>query len=566
MATAKRLYLYAVSGAALALGLSGAAILLRTLINNIGVGPQGGTVDADKDQLAMGLGLLVAGLIVWLIHWNLVERMVADVKDEKAIAERRSIVRAVFFALVLAVTLWVAATELAQLVARMIGDIVGAKALSVPESANDSMALATILVAAAAWAYHAWIRDRDLRTTPLISGAAAWVSRLYLYGAALVGVIIALDMVVVVIKTIVSQWAEAPVTGPLDSASMMGVVPTSVDWVRPVIVAIIAAAVWAGVWAAHWLYSLRLRTGTSQQASAERGSRTRLAFLVLVIVWATATIVINLSSGLGQLLARLIDADPSKTPTWYLVFLPIAVAVPAAIALWWHRLQALVENVVGGVPNVSAVRVILYSIALVGLAELTAGAAQALQALVLQIFTSAPENAWKVPVALGVAAMVVGGVVWAWPWLLAQARRIENNASEIVSSSRSYYLYFVLGVSVIVGAVSLAVLVYEYSRILLSLKDPTLAVSVAPALAAGIVAAVVIAYHFWVLRTDPIAPVAKPAPAPVAATAAVAKAVSATAAAAAKAPAKAPAKKPAAKKPAAKKPAAKPATRTATPK
>jgi hypothetical protein len=580
MATAKRLYLYAVSGVGLALGLSGAAVMLRTLFNNIGIGPQAASAAAsapdDKNWFAISLGLLVSGLIVWVLHWTWVEQMVAAVKDDDAIAERRSIVRSVYFVAVLGITLYVAASQLVPWVARLIGDVLDAKPLAGADSsatqvldlvggaagsitsavgimgaADDSWALAIILVAAAAWGYHAWIRDRDLRQTPLISGAAAWISRHYLYGAALVALIIGLDHIVVIIKTIAGQWAETGVGGSLDTMSGLGSVPVSSDWVRPVIFALIAIVVWGGIWVGHWLYSVRLTTGNSQQAAAERGSRTRLAYMALIIFWAAATVVIGLGNGLGSLLAKLLDAGDPGIPTWYLVFVPVVAAIPAAVAGWWHREQALTENAVGGVPNVSAVRVILYTIAIVGIFALTTGAIDLLQTLVLQVFTKASENAWKVPAAMGVGLGIAGAVAWAWPWMLAQARRVADWQAESTSSSRSYYLYLVLGVFVALGAMALDTLVERYGRIVLSLKDPDLAFAVAPALATGIVAVAVIAYHGWVLRNDKLPPAPKPAPAAAATAPAPARAV-------AKAPAKkAPAKKAPAKKAPAKKAPAK---------
>ncbi len=569
MATAKRLYLYAVSGLGLALGLSGAALMLRTLLNNIGIGPQGKTAAetaaAAKGDFATALGLLVAGLIVWLIHWTWAERMVAAVKDDDAIAERRSIVRSIYFTAVLGVTLYVAASQFVEWFARIVGDVLDAAplvgsapqvptqdlglvagaagsvtaAMSVVGGADDSWALSIILVAAAAWAYHAWIRDRDLRQTPLISGAAAWISRHYLYGAALVALIIGLDYVVAIIKTLTSEWFNVAPTGSLDTMTGLGTIPASSDWVRPVLFSVIAIAVWGGIWVGHWLYSVRLATGTSQQASAERGSRTRLAYMALVIFWATATVVIGLGSGLGSFLAKMVDAGDTGTPTLYLVLVPAIAAIPAAVAGWWHREQALAEDAVGGVPNVSAVRVILYVIALVGIWALATGAADILRTLLLQVFTEASENRWKVPAAAGLGLAVVGAIAWAWAWMAAQARRLADWQAESVSSSRSYYLYLVLGLAVAVGAMALNTLIERYGSIILSLKDPDLAVVVAPALASGIVAAVVIGYHYWVLRNDKL----PPAPAAVAAPAAPAKAAAPAKPAAKKAPArKAPAK------------------------
>jgi hypothetical protein len=569
MATAKRLYLYGVSGVGLTLGLSGAVVMLHALLANIGFGPAGHPAETDKAWFVAALGLMSAGLLVWLIHWNVVERMVEGARDEAAIAERRSIVRSVYFASVMGGTLYVAASELVPWLARVVGDMLDARPLAGASQAlegvlpvdvtslvggsaasaissvtpvtggiDDSWSLSIILVAAAAWAYHAWIRDRDLSQTPLISGAAAWVSRLYLYGAALVSLIIALDYIVHIARVIIGQWAETSQAGVLDKMSGMGSVPVSEDWVRPVLVSLVAIAAWGAIWAGHWLYSERLRTASGQQASAERGSRTRLAFMALVIFWAAATVVSGLGDGLGALLASLLDAGNPDIPTWYLVVFPVVAAVPAAVAAWWYRQQALAEDGAGGVPNVSADRVILYTVAVVGMLYLTTGAANALMAVLTQIFTEAGENAWKVPVAGGLGIAVGGAVAWAWPWMLAQARRLADWQPESVSSSRNYYLYLVLGVAVTAGALAMNTLIQNYGGVVLSLPSDDLADEVIPAIAIGAVAVAVIAYHYWILSIND----KPPAPKPVAAPAAPAAAARPTSRAGAKPKAKAAAK------------------------
>jgi len=568
MATAKRLYLYGVSGVGLALGLSGAAVMLRTLLNNIGVGPQGATAAAtaaeDKAYFVAALGLMAAGLLVWLIHWSVVERMVEGARDEAAIAERRSIVRAVYFASVMGATLYAAVSEFVPWLARLVCDwldakplllvggalenllpvdvtsVVGGAASVTPATGgiDDSWSLSIVLVAAAAWAYHAWIRDRDLSQTPLISGAAAWVSRLYLYGAALVSLIIALDYIVHIARVIIGQWAETSQAGALDQMTGLGSVPISEDWVRPVLISLVAIAAWGAVWVGHWLYSERLRTASGQQASAERGSRTRLAFMALLIFWAAATVVSGLGDGLGALLASLLDAGNPNIPTWYLVAFPVVAAVPAAVAAWWYRQQAQAEDGAGGVPNVSADRVILYTVAVVGMLYLTIGAANALMAVLAQIFTEAGENAWKAPVTGGLGIAVGGAVAWAWPWMLAQARRLADWQPESVSSSRNYYLYLVLGVAVTAGALAMNTLIQKYGGVVLSLPSDDLADEVIPAIAIGAVAVAVIAYHYWILSIND----KPPAPRPVAAPAAPAAAARPTSRAGAKPKAKAAAK------------------------
>ncbi len=215
MATARRLYLYVVSAAGLILMVAGSAILLEVLINKVGVGqPPTGGVHVDRDMLSLAIALGLVGFVVWLAHWSIVERMVtgpsagaaelAPGTADAAAAERRSIVRSVFLALVAWTSLVYAATLGAGLAGRAIADVLGAPqvsplsttSLSVPSllPIGDAWSLSIILVLCAVWAYHAWIRSRDVRQGPAIKGAAAWVSRFYLYYAAFTGLVTVLEI------------------------------------------------------------------------------------------------------------------------------------------------------------------------------------------------------------------------------------------------------------------------------------------------------------------------------------------------------------------------------------
>jgi hypothetical protein len=507
MATAKRLYLYTVAGVGLALALSGAAVMIRTLLNHVFVGPQmpgAVAVPADRDALAMGVALAVTGMAVWLLHWTVLERMVQG-EGDAPIAERRSIVRSVYFVWVLATTVLIATGMTAMLATKVIADRLnaggkGAGPLSSLLPVDDAWALAAIIVACAAFGYHAWIRDRDLRQTTLISGAAAWISRYYLYGAAFAGLVMALDNVSGFFRIVTGEWASLPAAGGM---SILGSAAATSSWVRPAVAALVGVAVWGAVWAAHWLYSERLRKSAVEQGRAEQVSRVRLAFLATVVLWGATVVAGNVADGLGSLVGSLLDVK-SSTPTWYAVFVPPIAAIPAAIALWWYRGQALSEEHLGPA-GVSATRITLYLIALVGLAALVSGATQIIAAVLDQAFSPVRVSSgdhWKVGVSLGLGMVVVGAAVWAWPWRMVLARCVADAATEIVSSARSYYLYLVMGASLIAVAVSSAVILYRYLRLALGLHDANLWSAVDPQIAMLVVAGAVLAFHWRILRLD----------------------------------------------------------------
>ncbi len=592
MATAKRLYLYAVSGVGLLLGLMGAVILLRTIFNNLGAGVQGkaaaATRDSDWMMLATGIGLVVAGLGLWLVHWTLTERKVLG-EGEPMLTERRSIVRSFYLAVVSGILLLVAAQAWIDLIAKVIADLLdapssggsildalgGAASLvgtvpgtaAVAQMSGDDWTLAVAIVATAAWAFHVWIRDRDIRQTVLISGSAAWISRFYLYGAALVGVVTAVGA----IATIINLFLDA----------VAGTQTGDKWWLRPAVVAVVTLLVWGAIFLVHWWYSLRLRAADTQQGAAERTSRTRLAFMALVVFWGTATAVAGCGTAIGQLLVWIVGNLPQGEDAWHAFLTPALVVIPAAIAAWYFATRAVAEDAAGPV-GVSAVRVILYTVALVGLWYLVVGAYELLNAILQAIFVEGADA--KTPASLGIGKAVVGGALWVWAWMTVQRRLVADRNGERLTSSRSYYMYLVIGAAAVVVAVSASTIISQYLQALLT-RAPQLGTIVSAALAAIVVAGITLAAHVYQLLDDQNAtprgsrPRAARVAAPTATARGAAPAAKAPAKPAPKAPAKpapkAPAKASTAKapakaapaqapaKPAAKAPAKAPARRTA---
>ncbi len=584
MATAKHLYLYGVSAASLVIGLLGATILFQVLVNNLHVGNQFPTAaqstDIDRLFFSIGFGLLVAGLIVWVFHWAIVERMVRGSSDEAA-GERRSIVRSLYFVWALGASLPIALWAWTTLIAKIVADraqapavpgegagdqaaMVAALLAQVNPFAGDSGTLAIGVAATAMFVYHVWIRDRDLRETDLISGAAAWLSRFYLYGAALVGLVVALMAVSSIVEIFAVQWAAVQSVAGMDATDFSrhaplaaAKVPTGADWVRPFTEAAVTALAFGAAWYGHWLYSLRLRDAKTPQGEAERISKVRLAFLAVVVLWGVRVVIENVGFGAGQVVASFTDVKNTE-PTWYLVLVLPIMAIPAGAAWWWHRKVAMDEEPTGPV-GLSATRIVLYVTALAGLAAASQGAFKVIDSAIVQIFSKVPADLWKLPVAFGIGAIVVGGAVWYYMWRQAEVRMAANRATDVTAWSRMYYLYAILGASAVAFTAGLAVFVWQYTEAITGPKPAPVASIAGIAIGLLVVAGALLLYHSWIYRRDAatpegqalVLPMRNPA-APVATSAAGGRG---------RTSAKPDAAKPAAEKPAAEEPAAeKPAT------
>src|SRR5688572_8752471 len=129
MQTIRRLYLYLLSGITLGMLLVGLSLLLEVTLAALGIGhgalASGGS--GDRERLSVAAALVGVGLPVWAIHWFLVERGMRPTSAH-AEAERASIVRALFFSVVLGVLLGFGATAAFALVQELIRAVLGGPA------------------------------------------------------------------------------------------------------------------------------------------------------------------------------------------------------------------------------------------------------------------------------------------------------------------------------------------------------------------------------------------------------------------------------------------------------
>jgi len=149
MQTARRLYVYLISGVGMGMLVAGLTILLIVLFDRLGLGGSviGGTGDVIGQQLTLASALIVVGLPVWLIHWLAAERSVRPGRPE-ADLERTSDVRGLYFALALGILLAVAATGVTSVIQAIVDALLGGTDVTF-SGAADGLAIA--LVAGAAW-------------------------------------------------------------------------------------------------------------------------------------------------------------------------------------------------------------------------------------------------------------------------------------------------------------------------------------------------------------------------------------------------------------------------------
>ena len=497
MQTARRLYVYLISGIGMGMLVAGLTMLLSVLFDRLGLAGSvlGGEGDVIGQQLTLASALIVVGLPVWLIHWLAAERSVRPDRPDAAL-ERTSDVRGLYFALAMGILLLVAAAGVSGVIQAVADELLDESQFS-SSSIGDGLALA--LAAGAAWAYHLAIRTRDWARGPM-TGGGAWLPRTYLYVAMFVGLVTLLTGITDLIDVLGRMALEAEPEFVDPSASTW--------WAYPLTSALTGIVVGGGVWLGHAWYAGRLIRDPGWRGESERPARLRMAYFVAVIIATAAGTLYQLGEGIGAAIGAVVGAGTAESSVPAIV-LPLLAAIPLAVAWWLHldsmRREALTSGDEGRIDT--EVRLELYPVALVGLGFAAVGAAWLIGSLVDVLFgggrvLSGGDFASD-QVARYVPFAVLGVILWIWAWGRVAARVAIDPSGEAASTTRRATLLTVLAVSVIAGVVAAAMILYRLFGSLFGVAqggDPVSELSIPIGIL--LVASLVAAYYATQLRRD----------------------------------------------------------------
>jgi hypothetical protein len=503
MQTVRRLYLYLISGVTLTLVATGLTLLGDALLAQLGFGRGtfiGGDPAGSRVQLSQAVALIGVGLPVWVIHWWLVERGLQPGNPTHE-AERSSPVRAVYLSLVLAVALLVGVNSAASLV-RSAGHALAGVGPNF-DLGEPTIALPTAIVGGLVWLYHWLVRRRDLRVGPL-SGAAAWVPRLYIYGVAALGLSSALGAVNGLF--LLAADVLTPAAAAFDDPGFRRV--ALVDTTASVVT-------WGAVWLGHWWYAVRATRGTEPQAVGEALSRVRTAYLVGIFALGSAQALIDLIQAGRALLIGLLGAESIlgvQTGTATLareVVVPVLTALVWAAVAWLHLRWARREADRPEEPERPArvERLASHALSLVGLGFGAAGLAW-LIGLALDVAfgggrTIGGGGYWRVELSQFAPMAVLGLAVWLWSWRQVLGRYGRDPEAEARSTTRRGALLLTMAGAVLAGLSGAALVLYRLVSTLLRADvsaDPVSELSTP--LGVLSVAVAVAAYHGLLLRSD----------------------------------------------------------------
>ncbi len=496
MAIARRLYLYAIAGITLA-GLTWALITLINLALQMMFGrgdPLFGSPDSYvRGQLSLVLATIAVVLPVWAIHWAIAERSLGPATA--ASPERRSAVRSLYLTIVLLGFLGVLVGSGTQVVGNVLVVLLGG---ALPGTIAVLSPIGALLVAGAFWLYHAWVRLRDLGTE--MSGAAAWLPRAYRYVAMLIGLFTLLYGIV----QLVGLAGDAlELTG---GRVLVGSVA------RPLALAGVYQSIVIGfvLWFAHWAYSVRLLESRDWRGRAERTSRTRAGYFVVLVLVGAGTFIFQLSTALATVLRFALDTTGELTADEVIRSVIGGVVIGLVFAgVWWtHRVTMIGERrQFGADAQASARRVDAYAVMLIALSS-GASAIAWLLGLAIDVLgrggrTLGGAPAWQVELATFLSYALVAGIAWLLVLRQVQRWRGIDEATEARSTARRAYLLLAIGGSLLGAVSALVVILNRFIGSLIGANvSRSLASELSTPLGVVVVAILVAGLHYWWLRHD----------------------------------------------------------------
>jgi hypothetical protein len=470
MSTIRRIYVYLLAFAGLAMWSISAALLGQLMVQVVLDQPPGSNPDYVRDTVSKAGAAVLVGLAVWLAHWVWISRM-ARVDPR----ERTSTLRRLFLYAVLACAAIFAAVSSESSLAALFsawGDR--------PRSAAIFEPLPFLAIAVLVWLAHWRIAAMD-RAELGEEGGSATLRRWYLYGGAFVGFVVLLTGTQALLEAL---WRD--VTTP----AAVGVALVA----EPVATALVGL----GLWLVHWKLA-PARTGEPAQRD-DGHSLLRSVYLFLALAVAVVGTLLGTSQLLYYAVARLLGVDrPGGVGGDILQ----AAAGPASAALvfgaaWAYQRQAIQDQAAAfeEAPAQAGVRRLYrYLVALIGLAVLATGVAGLLWALcdLVLLGQFAADQ-----VALYATLTLVGLPVWLVHW---QPRPDQDAETHSLARRLEIYLSLIISSLILVG--SAAALVYRLLGLALgAVSAAEVQVDLAHACAVSAVAAAVAAYHWRVLRTD----------------------------------------------------------------
>lgn len=426
--TLRRVFIHALALLGLMLSASGAAGLLRLLLELFG-----GTSVAGSNAggLALGLSLLIVGLPVWLLAWRAAQRGITDEPRDAGSRPRR-----LFLAVVRAVALAIASFHAFEVGTWLLG-----------VDAYDAAALARLAVWGAVWGYH----ERIATEVPFGSSATRRLDRLYLYLVSTVGLLL------------LAGGAGTALTQSLERVYDRLVRPEAVliEGGSGLRTALLGAAIGALVWWWHW----GVRARDDRHATGWH-----IHLFIVGVLGGAVTAVVGASQVVYGVLVWLLFAVEGPLDEHFAAA-PAAVAtLVVGLVVWGYHRAVVREQAPSGTWS-GPERVYRHLMVAIGVLTTAGGVATILTfglevVLPSDTLVDAAELGRRA-LAAGLTLLLIGVPLWATGWT-----RIERVAAasprERRSGARRALIFGMFGLSTLVATGALGTLLYTTFEALFS--------------------------------------------------------------------------------------------------
>ncbi len=464
MVAVRRLYLFIVSAISLGMVTSGAAALGGSVIDlAFGNAPFGAS---QRAFIATSAAVLLVGLPVWALHWSAAQRLA--VRDP---AERSSTLRRLYLYVVLAALLVTSAIFASRLLEQLLDPIASTASFDGSEVATAAWQLAVVFVF---WRHHSRIADVDREAVGEARGSAT-LRRWYVYGVQFVAVLSTLfGARELLISVLISPGS---LNGPTGIAGTVG---RALAWL----------VVWVGL--ARW-------TGRDPLLANDRSSTLRAVQSFLVVGFGVALVLSETSRLLYYLLATALGVEsPGGIASLEFGVLAGPLSTMLVFGGAWAAMRSRLRQDAGegeSPRQAGARRLYQHLVAFLALATLATGLATLLDTL-LEASIPPSLTTWRDVLSFALTLIAVGLPLWLLHW------KPQPVQGERFALSRRLYLFATLAGCVLALLIGGATLIKSVLDAALAASFDGLAKLISPALSAVLVASVLGAYHWRILRQD----------------------------------------------------------------
>jgi hypothetical protein len=471
MTTARRVFLYTVSLVALALLAVGAGRLLGLALGlfqaHKALTPSAGF---DSRQFSLSLAMIITGGGLWWGFWSAIRRSVVAAPTEVG-----AVFRKLYLNAVQTISALVALFTAADCLDWLLG--------GVSSGAYAPYRWSTLVVAAAVWAYHFRLSEKEGHPTPAARTLRRW--NIYILSASgLIMLSFNLAQFIGNLAFFLPVWP-----GYLARSGFWGAAYPR-----------LGLAVSGGL--AWWFFWFRAAKG-------DTGSTLRQVYLYLLAIAGGAIAgLVALAEALYLIIGYALGVSVSGSS----YFQPLSWMLPAllvAAAVWAYHLR-LAQDEAAGNPqsHLSARRVYLYLMSFISLGTLVTGLVTlvgVIYEMVLRLFGTgmliATPEWWRTPTSASLALLVVGLPAWGYYWG-GVLKMVEKDDGERRTRSRRIFLYVVLGIAVIGSLAALVNLVYLLLTSLFRVGNINLAGSLRWSVQVLAVSAPLVWYSWGLVRQD----------------------------------------------------------------